>query len=187
MNEARRASLLRTLRAPGRAPSQLFAKASAARTLAADGAFKELTPNELVPIRAAFEELLLDAEQSATWQGDRAASVIGGVLDQLDEDEAAKEKPPYEYASWMVPDLDDEDRLRWLRLDLLVTMCHATSVEVNWQKRARADNRKLKPLEREAESILVAADPIQAAQDWLDQHWDPDAVVVAAPASGILA
>lgn len=155
----------------------MLLKAQAAKELSDGGVFRATSHEMVSRIRQTLEDLLVLSERSGTWQADRASGITGRVLDQLDRDQAALRKPEYPFAHWNHPDLDDRLRLAWLECDLVGTMAHCVGWEVTtWERHGGTalEAERLDYLYREADMILGADDVFEAADAWLDQHWDPE-------------
>lgn len=178
MDEVRFRMLRRKLGAPLTTPSELMRCAQAARELASAGVFSAASPQMVQKVRERLHEILMTAERFGTFESNRASGLASRVLEQLDEDEAARAKPPYDAATWMADDLDERARRAWMALDLLPTMAHALGWTVEWQPhlQTRLDAERIEWLEREAEAILNAEDVLGSATDWLNAHWQPELV-----------
>ena len=165
MNQAHFKLLKRRLAARGTSPSQLLTKAQAARELSDAGVFDESPPEAIDRVRDELEQLLRDAEAVGGWQSDRASSIAGRVLDQLDAE--PEEEPTGDFLpQWRHPDLDDEARFAWLELNLLFDMSRALHWRIE-QEEWRERSKRVRWLAKQAESIFDSESPLDAADAWL--------------------
>lgn len=144
----------------------MLSKAQAAKELMEH--FKQAAPELRELLRNELEALVVTAETNGSWQAQRASSVAGNCLDQLEAIDIAQQKPPCPYGSWKDTDMTRAQRFSWLQLDILVTFGFAVRVDV------RSGPGRNGWVEREACAVLSAPDPLAAADAWLDEHWDPD-------------
>jgi hypothetical protein len=189
MNEQRRAMLTR--RAMGRATTSgsLLLKARALADLARAQipcAWDRLPDERRELIRVELLNVVVVSERLASYDAARAEGIALGLLERLDgeaEDEDAPPPPP-----WRWEGLSDEDREAELSLNLMMEMSRALGWRVTQQEWSAGDphnsytrdqpkSKRIVWLGEQADVILSADDPMQAADDWLR---DPPQIPAAA-------
>ncbi len=148
MNQAHFELLKRRLASPSRKSSELLAKAQAARELSEARVFAQSTPEVRQRVRAVLERLLADCEEVGGWQCDRTASVVGRVLDAIEED--VLDPPEPEERGWREGD-------PFFELDLGWEMTRA----LGWIGKLTPERQAF--IDREGDLILASENPVERA------------------------
>ncbi len=177
MNQVRFEALKARFARPAVTPSELLLKGQAAKELSDAGVFAAASQETRERVRGTLEQLLLACEANGGWQADRAASVTGRVLDQLDKLELTLVKPPWP-CPWDDDQLSVKDRMATLSLELLYVMGQCQGWDIHWQKHNRRpiDDERIAFLHLEADKICASDDVLAAASAWCDEHGVPGAL-----------
>jgi hypothetical protein len=162
VNSTHLAVLVARLKHPSTKPSMLYAKAQGLREISDAGVLEELDPEARERLRVSIEKLLIQCESSGTWHGDRAAGLVGGVLDRMSayeqrlEDEANR-------GLWPAGD-------PWFPLDFPGELRVALGYPRTWDVPAEVTDADAELLAEAERAINASPDPIATANAWLKEH-----------------